>query len=46
MSAKRKAAIASVISAVVLVLFPAVGDSIVLLINTLVGVVPQLELRQ
>lgn len=46
MSAKRKAVIASVISAVVLVLFPTVGDSIALLINTLVGFVPQLTLRQ
>lgn len=46
MSAKRKALIASVISAVVLVLFPSVGDSIALLINTFVGVVPQLTLRQ
>lgn len=45
MSLKRKTAIASAITAAVLVLFPSVGDSIALLINTLIGVVPQLELR-
>lgn len=46
MSAKRKAAVASAIAAAVLVLFPNVGDSIILLINTVLDVVPVITTRQ